>query len=140
MNENGLKKRVFLSLPMSGRDSSNVFEELEEMSEVVKRMILKDDELEFVANIMEHDDLYELTNALHDCTDFRNESVGYLGFALVLLASCDLAVFSKNWQYARGCKIEHEVCKLYNIPIHYITNEEIKGMYDKIERKINYGK
>lgn len=135
MNENELKKRVFLSLPMSGRDISNQIDELEEMSEVVKKIILKDDELEFVANLMDHDDLYELTNTLHDCTDFRNESVGYLGFALILLASCDLAVFSKNWQYARGCKIEHEVCKLYNIPIHYITDEEIKDMYDKIRKE-----
>lgn len=41
----------------------------------------------------------------------------YLGTALQMLSGADLAVFSKGWDKARGCRIEYQCAKEYGIPI-----------------------
>ena len=52
---------------------------------------------------------------------FRSAPVGakplwFLGKSLELLADADIAYFAKDWQKARGCKIEHERAVEYGIP------------------------
>lgn len=48
-----------------------------------------------------------------------NESVWFLGKSLKYLSQVDLVFFTKNWEKARGCVIEHMVCLNYHIPIAY---------------------
>ena len=43
----------------------------------------------------------------------------YLGEAIKKMANCDTVVFAKGWQYARGCRIEHEVTRLYPFDVFY---------------------
>ena len=40
----------------------------------------------------------------------------FLGKSLELLSDADIAYFAKDWQKARGCKIEHECAVEYGIP------------------------
>lgn len=52
---------------------------------------------------------------------FRSAPVGakplwFLGKSLELLSDADIAYFAKDWQKARGCKIEHECAVEYGIP------------------------
>ena len=52
---------------------------------------------------------------------FRSAQVGskplwFLGKSLELLSDADIAYFAKDWQKARGCKIEHECAVEYGIP------------------------
>lgn len=51
--------------------------------------------------------------------DAPNKGVLYLGKSLMYLAKCEIAYFCKGWEDARGCKIEHEVAKEYDIEIIY---------------------
>lgn len=43
----------------------------------------------------------------------------FLSKSLEAMSQCDLMYFCKGWEYARGCKIEHEVAAAYGIPIVY---------------------
>lgn len=38
-----------------------------------------------------------------------------LGESIKLMQNADLVVFLSGWKEARGCRIEHEVCKSYGI-------------------------
>lgn len=43
----------------------------------------------------------------------------YLAKSLEKLSEADLAYFVDGWQDYRGCKVEHECCLQYRIPIQY---------------------
>lgn len=38
-----------------------------------------------------------------------------LGLSIQMLPQADLVVFAPNWETARGCRIEHQVCVDYDI-------------------------
>lgn len=44
----------------------------------------------------------------------------YLGRSIQLLATADVVIFAGDWQNAKGCNIEMEICKRYNIPTYNI--------------------
>lgn len=41
----------------------------------------------------------------------------FLGKSFELLSTADVAVFTKGWEEARGCKMEYEACKKYGIEV-----------------------
>ena len=41
----------------------------------------------------------------------------FLAKSLENMSLCDVAYFAKDWESARGCKIEHEVAKNYGVKI-----------------------
>ena len=41
----------------------------------------------------------------------------YLAKSIEFLSKADIAYFVKGWKDARGCKIEHECAKQYNVKI-----------------------
>lgn len=41
----------------------------------------------------------------------------FLAKSLELLSTADAAYFADHWDEHRGCKIEHDACKYYNIKI-----------------------
>lgn len=45
--------------------------------------------------------------------------VYYLAKSIEKMALCDAVYFCKGWENARGCKIEHEVAKAYDLAIIY---------------------
>lgn len=49
-----------------------------------------------------------------------NEAAWCLGRSIQLMSNADFAVFMPGWIDARGCRIEHEVCKQYGIPKEYV--------------------
>lgn len=46
-------------------------------------------------------------------------STDSLGKSISLMGEADLVVFAPGWENARGCRIEHEVARVYEIPIAY---------------------
>lgn len=53
--------------------------------------------------------------------DFNGSPIEFLAESLKVLAKADMAVFMKGYNKARGCIVEHEVCKQYNIPRTYMN-------------------
>lgn len=45
--------------------------------------------------------------------------VSFLAKSLENMSLCHVAYFCKGWENARGCRIEHEVAKVYGLEIIY---------------------
>ena len=94
------KMNVFISQPMSGKKTEEIEYEREQ----------------FVKNLKKYlgEDINILDTIFHFAEDVP--SLVYLGRSLEVLAKADLAVFMDGWENARGCKIEHQAAKDYDIP------------------------
>ena len=53
-------------------------------------------------------------------TDYDGNAVQFLGKSIIKLGEADLAVFLPGWDKTRGCLIEEEVAKRYNIDRLYL--------------------
>ena len=51
----------------------------------------------------------------------KRKALKYLAKSIELLADADAIVFAPGWEFARGCKIEQECAKAYDIPRLYLT-------------------
>ena len=96
--------KVFISVGMSGRDEKDVRNDIMRIS---NRIIgLGFDGITIIHN--------------YDCVrpaDCENNHLWYLGEAIKQLGECDVCYFCKGWENHRGCLVEFEVCKLYDIEI-----------------------
>lgn len=99
-------KKIYISQPM--RDKTN-----EEILEVRERAIAS--ATEFLGEEVEVIDSF-FKDAPHEA-----KPLWFLGKALELLSEADVAVFAKGWDDYRGCRLEHECCRAYNIPIILLT-------------------
>lgn len=94
--------RVFISQPMRGKTSEEIRAERERLAD--KARALYGDGIEIVDSF------------------FEDAPAGvcpllYLGSSLMLLSTADVAVFAKDWQDARGCRIEHTCALEYGIEV-----------------------
>ena len=104
-----MKKKIFISLPMSGLSDDVVFDNLvSAKEEYLDRNRLHLDDVTFVDNLT--------APRPFSIIPMSNCGVWYLGHAIIKLSQCDEAFFFGNWKEARGCQIEHEVCEKYGIP------------------------
>lgn len=103
------KKVVFLSLPMSGFSDEHIRAHIE-LAKTAYLSLTKLDitQVAFVDNLD--------AGQLGKPNDLKQDGVWYLGHALQKLAACDEAFFWFDWEKARGCRIEHDVCIQYGIP------------------------
>lgn len=46
-------------------------------------------------------------------------AIWYLAKSIDAISKVDGVMFMNGWQNARGCKIEHEICKQYDKPTMY---------------------
>lgn len=113
-------KKIFLSLPMSGRTDEEIKAQIEEMKAefLLKNPFDKGEEIIFVDNFEE---MEVVTNTFDPFEGERKtEVLYYLGRAINKLGYCDGVYFGKGWARARGCIIEWETCMKYKIP-RYIS-------------------
>lgn len=94
------KMNVFISQPMSGKKTEEIEYEREQFVKDLKKYL--------------GEDINILDTIFHFAEDVP--SLVYLGRSLEILAKADLAVFMDGWENARGCKIEHQAAKDYDIP------------------------
>nr|DAH42373.1 MAG TPA: N-deoxyribosyltransferase [Caudoviricetes sp.] len=94
------KMNVFISQPMNGKKNEEIEYEREQFVEDLKKYL--------------GEDINILDTIFHFAEDVP--SLVYLGRSLEVLAKSDLAVFMDGWENARGCKIEHQAAKDYDIP------------------------
>lgn len=102
-------RRVFISVPMSGRTQTEVEADIEEAKNVfLKFFALNDgkDHFEFVNTFVQE-------NAPDKV---MYEPLWYLGNSIKILSTCDIILFARGARGARGCSIEYRIAQSYGIP------------------------
>lgn len=99
MECNGKKKNLFISLPMRGKTDDQI-----------KRMIKI---CQKKAEELLGEDLFLLPSYEKGLQSYN--PVFGLAHALLYLADADIVFFAPEWNNSKGCNVEMEVCKSYNI-------------------------
>ena len=94
--------KVMISQPMRGKTNEQI---KEERAELVKKLESQGHEVV--------DTVFEEAPADEDMTIYMlSQSIRYIG-------KVDALYFMKDWENARGCKIEHEVAIAYGKQVYY---------------------
>lgn len=93
--------KVMISQPMNGRSEEEIERERNEIIEKFNKM-----HIEVI-------DTYFEEEAPENC----NKGVYYLAKSIESMKDIDAIFMCKNWQLARGCRIENQVAKEYGIKI-----------------------
>ena len=101
--------RIFLSLGMRGRDENDVLADIAEATHYAKSLYAES------ATDCEVINTYRQEGAPEDASRMY-----YLGRSIQILGSCDQVWFINDWENYRGCRAEHEVCKIYGIPCYML--------------------
>lgn len=97
------KIKIFISQPMGGKTNAEIIGERNRIINNLEK-ILKIDNVEYIYSVI-------------DCHPDKEVHVPiwYLSKSINILAEADLVVFGLDWEKARGCRIEHAICKEYGI-------------------------
>ena len=98
-------KKLFISQPMRGLTDEEILKAREEIRARAEHAIGEPVEL--------------IDSFIKDFPGEINKSIPVwcLGKSIQFLSQADIAYFGGNWRNARGCKIEHEVARIYGIKI-----------------------
>ena len=104
-------RRVFISVPMSGRDEADIKTDIEEAKNAFLNFFgVSEEHFEFVST-------YIKDKAPEDC---MHEPVWYLSNSIKIMSTCDIILFARGAARARGCGIESQIADSYGIPSIWI--------------------
>ena len=95
--------KIMISQPMKGKTEKQIREERTKIVDKLERLCW-----EVVDTIFAEE-------APKDC----DTAIWYLAKSIDAISKVDAVMFMNGWQDARGCKIEHEICKQYGKEIIY---------------------
>ena len=93
--------KVFISQPMKDKTEKEILDQRKRIEDYIKQEVNYDVEI--------------IDSYVQSAPDECNP-VFFLGLSLQFLSQADLAVFTQDYESARGCVIEREVCEKYGIP------------------------
>ena len=96
-------KRIYVSLPMRGKDAKDIIKAQEELT------------YQAGLKLGEYVELIRPWG-IHDEID-PPHPLERLGQSLDCMSMADYVVFGEGWENARGCKIERQCAEQYGIPI-----------------------
>lgn len=94
-------KTVFISQPFSGRTEKEIFDE---------RKTIKT----YLENIYGEDVV--IIDQYHQIKPNGAGKFWYLSQDILMMEKADIICFSKNWEKAKGCRVEHELVVSYGLP------------------------
>lgn len=93
-------KKLFISQPMAGKTDEEILAERERAIKAAEELLREP---------------VEVIDSFFQSAPVGAKPLWFLGKSLELLSGADIAYFAKDWQKARGCKIEHECAVEYGI-------------------------
>ena len=93
-------KKLFISQPMRGKTDEEILAERESAIRIAEKQV---------------GEPVEVIDSFFQSAPADAKPLWYLGESLKLLATADVAYFTKGWTEACGCKIEHTCAVEYNI-------------------------
>ena len=106
--------RLFISQPMRGKTDEQIEREREELVEIAEAVYFGRGGVEVIDSFFKGE--------LNAPTGSK-VPIYHLSKSLELLATADAVIFAKDWQGARGCRIEHECAKQYGVPMIELPEE-----------------
>lgn len=97
--------KIFISQPMRDKSNEEILIERADAYNLIKRTIPNAELIDTFIN----DDITE-----------KHHGVRYLAKSIDILDEADAIWMLKGWENARGCRIEHDVAKAYDIPVYYL--------------------
>ena len=94
-------KKLFISQPMNGKTDEEIIHERNVAIRRAKAVIKED---------------VQVIDSFFVKAPIETNPLWFLSESIEFLSTADIAYFAVGWDKARGCKIEHEVCKQYGIP------------------------
>jgi len=94
-------KKLFISQPMKGKSDADILAE--------RKKAIKSAEEKIGEPV-------EVIDSFFQSAPVGAKPLWFIGKSLEFLSDADIAYFAKDWQKARGCKIEHERAVEYGIP------------------------
>lgn len=110
--ENELFK-VFISQPMRGLTLDEVKYNREQAIMNISNMTLAGKD----GKAVDDEDLLFFDNIQEDLDPEITTSLDYLGNDVKMLGHADLVYFVSGWEKSRGCNIEYQICKDWDIPM-----------------------
>lgn len=97
--------KIFLSQPMTGRTNEQIRLERQEL-------------VDYYTSIG-----HEVIDTVFNFGDVDTKHIGvyYMGYSIVAMADADLVVFMDGWQNSRGCRLELELAKQYEVPFVFAS-------------------
>lgn len=92
--------QVFISQPMSGKTDKEIKEERVRIVSKISEIVTEP---------------FQVIDSFFESAPHDAKPLWFLGKSIELLSSADLAYFSKGWENARGCRIEHDCAVAYLI-------------------------
>lgn len=92
--------QVFISQPMNRKTN-------EEIKEERRRIVSK------ISDILTEP--FQVIDSFFESAPHDAKPLWFLGKSIELLSSADLVYFSKGWENARGCRIEHACAVAYMV-------------------------
>lgn len=93
-------KKLFISQPMKGKSDANILTERQKAIKIAEELI---------------GEPVEVIDSFFKDAPADAKPLWFLGKAIELLATADIAYFASGWAEARWCKIEHTCAVEYGI-------------------------
>lgn len=93
-------KKLFISQPMKGKSDEEILRERKKVIQCAERQL---------------NEPVKVIDSFFQSAPADAKPLWFLGKSLELLAGADIAYFTKDWEGARGCRIEHTCALEYGI-------------------------
>lgn len=104
-------KKVMISQPMAGKTGAEIMEVRNREKRYLQSMGYE------VINSYYSDKWKD--ELIENIKESKNAPLFFLAESLKAMSCCDAVYFCLGWQDARGCRIEHEAAKAYDLEIIY---------------------
>ena len=103
--------KAMISQPMGGKTEAEIIETRQHAISTLQGMGYE------IVNTLFTDDWYSDANM--EKRGVVNVPLCFLAKSLENMSKCHVAYFCKDWQFARGCRIEHQAAQAYGLKILY---------------------
>ncbi|MBO4498793.1 MAG: DUF4406 domain-containing protein [Bacteroidaceae bacterium] len=97
------KKKLYLSLPITGREADERRVYAAAMIEEINRLM----------------PWYEVVNPLDNKLEYDVHWSKHMKADIAMLIECDAIYMCKDWQWSHGCKLEHDIATSCGLDVFY---------------------
>lgn len=105
--------KVMISQPMQGKTDEQIKTEKQRIVDKLEKL-----HIEVVNSLFDEEALNDINAGLY-----------YMAKSIEVMSNVDAVLFTKDWQTARGCRIERQIAKEYGVKILDYTFIEEEAVY-----------